>query len=132
MAPARATARQRSSPLSEDPQTTRYKRAAADAGAELIEDGMRVGLGTGSTVAQLLPAIAARALHGVRYAATSPATELAAQALGLKIEPLDELGELDLAIDGADQIDTEAGSSRAAAAPTRARRSSPAPLAVLS
>ncbi len=105
MAPARATARQRASPLSEDPQTTRYKRAAADAAAALIEDGMRVGLGTGSTVAQLLPAIAKRRLGGVRYAATSPATELAARALGLQVEPLDELGELDLAIDGIDQID---------------------------
>ncbi len=66
---------------------------------------MRVGLGTGSTVAQLLPAIAARELTGVRYAATSPATEQAARALGLRVETLDQLGELELAIDGADQID---------------------------
>jgi ribose 5-phosphate isomerase A len=81
------------------------KRAAAEAAAELIEEGMRVGLGTGSTVAHLLPAIARRGLRGLRCAATSPATEGAALALGLSVEPLDELGELDIAIDGADQVD---------------------------
>lgn len=62
-------------------------------------------MGTGSTVAHLLPALAARKLAGVRYAATSPATEQAARALGMTVLPLDELGELDIAIDGADQID---------------------------
>ncbi len=66
---------------------------------------MRVGLGTGSTVAHLLPAIARRGLSGLRCAATSPATERAAVALGLQVEPLDDLGELDIAIDGADQVD---------------------------
>ncbi len=66
---------------------------------------MRVGLGTGTTVAHLLPAIAARGYKDLRCAATSPATEAAAQALGLSVEDLDELGELDVAIDGADQID---------------------------
>jgi ribose 5-phosphate isomerase A len=66
---------------------------------------MRLGLGTGSTVAHLLPAIAERALSGLVCVATSPATERAAHALGLTLQSLDELGELDLAIDGADQID---------------------------
>lgn len=62
-------------------------------------------MGTGSTVAHLLPALAARELAGVRYAATSPASERAARALGMTVLGLDELGELDIAIDGADQID---------------------------
>ena len=66
---------------------------------------MRLGLGTGSTVAHLLPAIAERGCTDLRCVATSPATELAARGLGLRMETLDELGELDLAIDGADQID---------------------------
>ncbi len=66
---------------------------------------MRVGLGTGSTVAYLLPAIAARGCEGLRCVATSPATESAARALGLSVESLDEVGKLDIAIDGADQID---------------------------
>ncbi len=83
----------------------RHKAAAACAAAELVSDGERVGLGTGSTVAHLLPALAARGLRGIRCAATSPATELAARALGLVVVALDELGELDVAIDGADQID---------------------------
>ena len=85
------------------------KRIAAEAAAELVEDGMRVGLGTGSTVAPLLPALARRDdLQGVRYVATSVATAQTARALGLAVEEFDSvdaLDSLDLAIDGADQID---------------------------
>lgn len=66
---------------------------------------MRLGLGTGSTVAHLLPALAERRLRGLRCAATSPQTDRAARALGLQVFNLDELGGLDLAIDGTDQID---------------------------
>jgi ribose 5-phosphate isomerase A len=83
------------------------KRAAAEAAAELVEDGMRVGLGTGSTVAFLLPVLAARRLD-LRCVATSVATEERARDLGLAVEPFagaDALPELDLAIDGADQVD---------------------------
>jgi ribose 5-phosphate isomerase A len=105
VASARATARQRPSRLSDDGDIARHKRAAARSAAELIEDGMRVGLGTGTTVAHLLPAIAERGFGGLRCVATSPATELAARALGLTVEALDEVGELDITIDGADQID---------------------------
>jgi len=83
----------------------RYKRAAARAAAELVDDGMRVGLGTGSTVAYLLPALGERKLQGLACAATSPTTARAARELGLAVHELDELGELDVAIDGADQID---------------------------
>lgn len=79
------------------------KRAAAQAAAALVEDGMRVGLGTGSTVAYLLPALAARGLT-LRCVATSVATETAARALGLAVEPFDTLETLDIAIDGADQV----------------------------
>jgi ribose 5-phosphate isomerase A len=81
----------------------RGKRAAAQAAAELVPRGVRVGLGTGSTVAHLLPALARRNL-GLRCAATSPATELRARELGLRVETLDALGALDVAIDGADQV----------------------------
>jgi ribose 5-phosphate isomerase A len=81
----------------------REKRAAAEAAAELVEDGMAVGLGTGSTVAYLLPALAARGLR-LRCVATSPQTERAALELGLAVEPFDALDRLDIAIDGADQI----------------------------
>jgi ribose 5-phosphate isomerase A len=84
--------------------TEGQKQAAAQAAAALVRDGERVGLGTGSTVAYLLPALAARRLN-LRCAATSPATQRAALELGLIVEDLDELGGLDIAIDGADQID---------------------------
>jgi ribose 5-phosphate isomerase A len=108
MASSGATGRRRSAPLSDDgDHIARYKRAAARAAAELVQDGMRVGLGTGSTVAYLLPALAERGLRDVRCVATSPATEQEALALGLAMHSLEELGELDIAIDGADQIDPE-------------------------
>lgn len=80
------------------------KQAAAEAAALLVEDGMRVGLGTGSTVAFLLPALAARGLDGLRCVATSIATEQHARELGLPVEPFDALDRLDVAIDGADQV----------------------------
>jgi ribose 5-phosphate isomerase A len=92
-------------PLSDGDRAAAQKRAAAVASAELIEAGMRVGLGTGSTVAYLLPAIAARNLGGLRCVATSPATEQAARELGLTVTTLDDVGELDISIDGADQVD---------------------------
>ncbi len=84
------------------------KQAAAEAGAALVEDGMRVGLGTGSTVAYLLPALAERSLQ-LRCVATSPATEEAARKAGLDVEAFDAdgLDRLDIAIDGADQISPE-------------------------
>jgi len=64
---------------------------------------MRVGLGTGSTVAYLLPALAERGLT-LRCVATSQATEREASRLGLAVEPFDQLDRLDIAIDGADQV----------------------------
>jgi ribose 5-phosphate isomerase A len=79
------------------------KQVAAVYAAGLVEDGMRVGLGTGTTVAPLLPALAARGLT-LRCVSTSPATEAAARLVGLDVEPFDEFAELDIAIDGADQI----------------------------
>jgi ribose 5-phosphate isomerase A len=66
---------------------------------------MTLGLGTGSTVAHLLPAIAARGLDGIRCVATSVATEEQARELAIPVEEFSALERLDLAIDGADQID---------------------------
>ena len=82
------------------------RRLAAEAAAGLVEAGMRVGLGTGSTVAQLLPALAARGLE-ISCVATSPATEVAARTLGLRLEPFEQIDRLDLAIDGCDQVSPE-------------------------
>jgi ribose 5-phosphate isomerase A len=83
------------------------KRRAAEAAAELPEDGMAVGLGTGSTVAYLLPALARRGLS-LRCVATSPRTEAAARELGIAMEPFGRLEALDVAIDGADQVAPDA------------------------
>lgn len=79
------------------------KKAAAEAAAELVEDGMTVGLGTGSTVAYLIPALAARGLT-LRCVATSLRTEEEARSLGLSVEPFSGIARLDIGIDGADQI----------------------------
>ena len=86
------------------PDTDREKRVAAAAAAALVEEGSTVGLGTGSTVAFLLPALAERKLN-LRCVATSPATEYKARQLGLAVDTFDQLDRLDVAIDGADQID---------------------------
>jgi ribose 5-phosphate isomerase A len=84
--------------------TEQEKRRAAEAAAQLVEPGTTVGLGTGTTVAYLLPALARRALEGLQCVATSPATEAAARRLGLDVGPFEGIDRLDLAIDGADQV----------------------------
>ena len=81
----------------------REKQVAAEAAAELVESGMTVGLGTGTTVSYLLPALARRTLS-IRCAATSPRTEHRARELGLKVEALQDIDRFDITIDGADQI----------------------------
>lgn len=80
------------------------KRLVAEAAAGLVEDGMTVGLGTGSTVALLLPALAARGLGEIRCVATSVATEEQARELGIPVEEFSRLERLDIAIDGTDQV----------------------------
>lgn len=79
------------------------KRLAAETAAELVEDGMTVGLGTGSTVAFLLEALGRRR-PDVRCVSTSVATETHARRLGIRTEAFDAVDALDLAIDGADQV----------------------------
>ena len=84
----------------------REKQLACEAAAELVEAGMTVGLGTGSTVAHLLPALARRKLP-IRCVATSPRTAEVARQLGLDVERFASIDRLDIAIDGADQVDPE-------------------------
>ena len=81
----------------------REKQVAAEAAAGLVENGMTVGLGTGSTVAFLLPALARRSLDIV-CAATSPRTEHAARELRLRFEDVARIDRFDITIDGADQV----------------------------
>jgi ribose 5-phosphate isomerase A len=82
------------------------KREAAEAAAALVVDGQLVGLGTGSTVAHLLPALAARSL-AITCVATSPETEQLARTLGLEVVAFTGIERLDIAIDGADQVDLD-------------------------
>jgi ribose 5-phosphate isomerase A len=91
----------------------REKQLAAEASALLVADGMTVGLGTGSTVAYLLPALAARRLDIV-CVATSARTETRALELGMQVVSFAggtdstastaSRSRLDIAIDGADQV----------------------------
>lgn len=79
------------------------KRAAGEAAAELVEAGMTVGLGTGSTAAWFVRALAGRKLP-VRGVPTSEATAQLASSLGIELIDLDAAGVIDLTVDGADEI----------------------------
>ncbi len=83
------------------------KRAAGYAAAKLVQDGMTVGLGTGSTAAWFVRALAERVGAGLTITAgvpTSEATAALARGLGLPLSTLDEAKRIDLTIDGADEI----------------------------
>jgi len=79
------------------------KRAAGEAAALLVESGMVVGLGTGSTAAWFVKALGARRLD-VTCVSTSTATAELAASLGMKLAELGETREIDLTVDGADEI----------------------------
>ncbi len=83
------------------------KRLAAIAAAQEIRSGMIVGLGTGSTVAELIPILATRVRGGldVVAVATSEATAAAARAAGITIVTFEDKARIDLTIDGVDEID---------------------------
>jgi ribose 5-phosphate isomerase A len=85
------------------PAADAEKRLAARAAAGLVESGMTVGLGTGSTVAFLVEALAERRPEA-RFVATSPRTAAAAREAGLTVVPFRGIDRLDLAVDGADQV----------------------------
>ncbi|MAD35016.1 MAG: ribose 5-phosphate isomerase A [Planctomycetes bacterium] len=86
------------------------KRAAAYAAADLVEDGMTIGLGSGSTFLFVLERLSERIREeglAVRGAPTSTATAEAATAKGIPLVSLDEVTRLDMAIDGADEVDPD-------------------------
>lgn len=82
------------------------KQAAGRAAAALVEDGMRLGLGTGSTVTFFLEALAARDVDVVGVP-TSEATSSRCRALGIGLLDLSAADRLDLAVDGADELTEE-------------------------
>lgn len=83
------------------------KRAAAARAADFVRDGMKLGLGTGSTAAFLVEILGNRVANGLQIVGvpTSEATRSQAQSLGIPLTTLDETPELDLTIDGADEFD---------------------------
>lgn len=80
------------------------KRAVGEAAAALVEDGMTVGLGTGSTAAWFVRALGARGL-AIRGVPTSTATARLAAQVGIPLTTLDLAGKIDLTVDGADEMD---------------------------
>lgn len=87
------------------------KVQAAERAVELVEDGMKLGLGTGSTALRVLEAIAARRAAGelgnVVGVPTSRDTERYARGMGIPLSTLDEETHLDLTLDGADEVDPD-------------------------
>ncbi|MGC1713954.1 MAG: ribose-5-phosphate isomerase RpiA [Xanthobacteraceae bacterium] len=82
------------------------KHAAAARAVELVRAGMRLGLGTGSTAGIFVELLAERVRTGLKIAAvpTSEATRVQAERLGIPLTTLEETPELDLTVDGADEI----------------------------
>jgi ribose 5-phosphate isomerase A len=83
------------------------KRAAADAAVELVENGMIVGLGTGTTAAFAIEALARRYQQGLRFQGipTSEQTAARATAAGIPLTSFSEHRQIDLTIDGADEVE---------------------------
>lgn len=86
------------------------KAAAAREAVHLVQDGMRIGLGSGSTSELFLIELAARVANGLNVTAvpTSHRVAAMAQLRGIKVANLADIGRLDLAIDGADEIQPHA------------------------
>ena len=89
------------------PAAEAMKRAAAARALEFVEDGMKIGLGTGSTADAFLDLLAPLVHAGLKIVGTPTSQRTAdkARALGIPIEELDMLGPLDLVVDGADEAD---------------------------
>src|SRR3990172_10581931 len=89
------------------PTPDEMKRAAAEASLKHVKSGMVLGLGTGSTARHVLEGLARLVAGGtdLRGVPTSLATAEAAKLLGIPLTSLEEHPELDLAIDGADEVD---------------------------
>src|SRR5215468_2459280 len=85
------------------------KRAAAARAVELVRPGMRVGLGTGSTAKHFVEQVGERVRSGLKIIAvpTSEATQADAKRCGIELTTLDQTPELDLTVDGADEIDPD-------------------------
>ena len=96
--------------MSSDPLTTTPKRRAAEAAAALVQNGMAVGLGTGTTAELVIRALSERvAEEGLKFLGVPTSVETAelASQLRIPLRELDDVDVLDLNLDGADEIDPE-------------------------
>ena len=91
------------------PDRDQRKREAAQRALELVQPRMKLGLGSGSTAHHFVDLVGKSVADGldIHCVATSEATEAQAKALGIRISTLDEIPELDLTVDGADEVDPE-------------------------
>ena len=89
------------------PDRDQRKREAAERALQLVKPGMKLGLGSGSTARQFVDLVGERVKAGldIRCVATSEATEAQSKALGIPLGTLDDIPELDLTVDGADEVD---------------------------
>ena len=94
---------------SEQPKAELAKKAAAKRAAELIESGMLVGLGTGSTAAFFISFLAKRYREGLNISCIATSTQSAEQAKkeGLPLYSIDDMQSIDITVDGADEIDSQ-------------------------
>lgn len=86
-----------------------WKQQAAERAITLVQDGMVLGLGTGSTAARFVDLVGARVRDGLKVICvpTSEATRLQAERLGIPLATLDEQPFLNLTVDGADEVDDQ-------------------------
>lgn len=93
--------------LQPDTAVEQMKQKAALRALEEVRDGMKLGLGTGSTARYFVDGLGAQVADGLEVACvpTSEATRAQAESLGVKLAPLDDLKRLDLTVDGADELD---------------------------
>jgi ribose 5-phosphate isomerase A len=89
--------------------TEQLKREAAAEALKLVENGMRLGLGTGSTAKHFVELLGERVRQGLKVICvpTSEVTAAQARSLAIRLTTLDETPELDLTIDGADELDSQ-------------------------
>lgn len=105
------------------------KIRAAEAALGYVESGMRLGIGTGSTAEEFVRLLAEKVAGGfqIQGVPTSERTARLCLELGVPLKSLDELPELDLTVDGADEVDEKLRLIKGVAARFCARRSSPVP-----
>ena len=86
-----------------------WKQQAAERALAFLKDGMKVGLGTGSTAAKFVDLVGGRVRQGLKLTCvpTSEATRAQAERLGIALTTLDATPQLDLTVDGADELDAE-------------------------